>query len=95
MERKTIRQVNIPEAIKSAEPRTWAHWLLEAKDVEGNELWARVIYNHSTRGAWQGLIVHPDGTAERLSRIPNIRAKRWIAWTNYAFDVTDAGRANA
>jgi hypothetical protein len=95
MEKQTIKQPQTPEAIKQAEPMTWAHWMLEAHDVEGKQLWTRVTYNHATRGKWEAIILTADGDIKRLERVPNINGKRWIAWTDYARDVMDEGRASA
>lgn len=95
MDKQIIKQPQTPDAIKRAEPMTWAHWMLEAQDADGQQLWTRVTYNHATRGKWEALILSPDGNLERLERIPNIKGKRWATWTDYARDVMDAGRANA
>lgn len=68
--------------------------MMEAQDAQGNQLWARVTYNHATRETWAALLLRRDGTTERLTRVPNIKAKRWVAWTDYAVDLMGEGRGN-
>ena len=93
-QKQTIQQPPTPEALKHAEPLTWAHWMLEAEDSEGGQLWTRVVYRHATRGEWQAMIMRADNTIESLRRIPNIKTRRWTKWTPYARDLMDEGRRN-
>lgn len=92
MNRPILKQPDKPAALKVVAPRTWAHWMLEAQAEDGTQLWTRVTFNHSTRGKWQALLLRPDGKIERLARVPNIKARRWVAWTDYAAEIIAAGR---
>jgi len=82
-----------PAAPAALRGPTNRQWNAEAIDTAGNVLFCRVTYNHSTRGTWEAALVKPDGTFERLSRVPNIRTARWPKVTLIGQCVIEDGRA--
>ena len=54
---------------------SYTTWTPYATHANGSVLWASVVYNHATRGAWTFVIVDPDGG----ERIASARLKR--GWT--------------
>jgi hypothetical protein len=64
----------------------------EAVDKDGNILFCRVTYNHSTRGTWTAILGTPGGLFLPLDRVPNIRTARWVKLTKMGQCVVEDGR---